>query len=189
VGGPEDTELVGRARRGEVSAYEELVRRYQGIAHRVAYLVTGDPAEAEDAAQQAFVKAYRALDRFDVERAFRPWLLRIVANEATNLRRSAGRRASLELAAAREADPVAPSPEVDAVARERREGLLRAVNELDEEHRRVIALRYFLELSEGEMAEVLGVPRGTVKSRLARAMARLRQRVVQAGIAVEADGV
>jgi RNA polymerase sigma factor (sigma-70 family) len=189
VGGPEDTELVGRARLGEVAAYEELVRRYQGIAHRVAYLVTGDPAEAEDAAQQAFVKAYRALDRFDVERAFRPWLLRIVANEARNLRRSAGRRASLELAAAREADPVAPSPELDAVARERREGLLRAVNGLEEEHRRVIALRYFLELSEGEMAEILGVPRGTVKSRLARAMARLRQRVVQAGIVVEADGV
>lgn len=189
MGGAEDTELVGRARRGEVSAYEELVRRYQGIAHRVAYLVTGDAAEAEDAAQQAFVKAYRALDRFDVERAFRPWLLRIVSNEAHNLRRSAGRRTSLELTVAREVDPAVPSPEHNALARERRQELLRAVNRLDEDQRRVVALRYFLELSEAEMSEILDVPRGTVKSRLARAMARLRQTLAEAGIAVEADGV
>jgi RNA polymerase sigma factor (sigma-70 family) len=189
VGGPlEDTELVGRARRGEVSAYEELVRRYQGIAHRTAYVITRQAAEAEDAAQQAFVKAYRALDRFDRERPFRPWLLRIVANEARNLRRSAGRRSSLELAVASEPEELAPSPEQEAVSRERREALLRAMGGLTEAEREVIALRYFLDLSETEMAEVMAVARGTVKSRLSRALRRLRNAAVEAGVGVEVGG-
>jgi RNA polymerase sigma factor (sigma-70 family) len=189
VGGPlEDTELVGRARRGEVSAYEELVRRYQGIAHRTAYVITRQAAEAEDAAQQAFVKAYRALDRFDRERPFRPWLLRIVANEARNLRRSAGRRSSLELAVASEPEELAPSPEQEAVSRERREALLRAMGGLTEAEREVIALRYFLDLSEAEMAEVMAVARGTVKSRLSRALRRLRNAAVEAGVGVEVGG-
>jgi RNA polymerase sigma-70 factor (ECF subfamily) len=189
VGGPKDeSELVGRARRGEVTAYEELVRRYQGIAHRTAYLITGEAAEAEDAAQAGFVKAYGALGRFDLSRPFRPWLLRIVTNEARNLRRSAARRAALELAAAREPERVAPGPEAEAAVRERREALLAAVNGLGEGDREVIAMRYFLELSEAEMADVLGVAAGTVKSRLSRALGRLRGRVVAAGaVDVEMD--
>ncbi|MGH2673822.1 MAG: RNA polymerase sigma factor [Actinomycetota bacterium] len=187
MGGPGDeSELVARARRGEVPAYEELVRRYQGIAHRTAYLITGQAAEAEDAAQAGFVKAYRALGRFDPTLPFRPWLLRIVANEARNLRRSAARRAALELAAAREPDEAAPSPEAEAAAGERREALLAAVNELGRADREVIAMRYFLELTEAEMAEVLGVAAGTVKSRLSRALGRLRN--VMADVAgVERD--
>jgi RNA polymerase sigma factor (sigma-70 family) len=189
VGGPlQDTELVGRARRGEVSAYEELVRRYQGIAHRTAYVITGQAAEAEDAAQQAFVKAYRALHRFDPERPFRPWLLRIVANEARNLLRSAGRRSSLELAVASEPEELSPSPEQEALARERREGLLRAMDGLTEAEREVIALRYLLDLSEAEMAEVMAVARGTVKSRLSRALRRLRTAAVEAGVGVDVGG-
>jgi RNA polymerase sigma-70 factor, ECF subfamily len=183
VGGPlEETEFVRRARRGEVSAYEELVRRYQGIAHRTAYLITGRAAEAEDAAQQAFVKAYRALDRFDPDRPFRPWLLRIVGNEARNLRRSAGRRASMELALARQPEILEPSPEQEALARERRELLLRALAGLNEADRQVVALRYFLDLSEAEMAEVMDVAPGTVKSRLSRALGRLRGSLASAGV-------
>ena len=183
MGGPlEETELVRRARQGEVSAYEELVRRYQGIAHRTAYLITGQAAEAEDAAQQAFVKAYRALDRFDPDRPFRPWLLRIVGNEARNLRRSAGRRASMELALVRQPEILEPSPEQEAVARERRELLLRALAGLNEADRQVVALRYFLDLSEAEMAVVLGVAPGTVKSRLSRALGRLRVSLASAGV-------
>jgi RNA polymerase sigma factor (sigma-70 family) len=188
VGGQTDeSELVSRAARGEVSAYEELVRRYQGIAHRTAYLIAGGAAEADDAAQAGFVKAYRALGRFDRSRPFRPWLLRIVANEARNIRRAEGRRAALELRAAREPEEAAPSPEAEAGARERREALLEAVNGLAEADREVIAMRYFLELTESEMAATLGVAAGTVKSRLSRAMGRLR--VVMEGAAGEgADG-
>jgi len=185
VGGPGESELVARARGGEVTAYEELVRRYQGIAHRTAYLITREAAEAEDAAQVGFVKAYRALGRFDPGRPFRPWLLRIVANEARNRRRSAARRVALELAVAREPERAEPSPEAEAVARERRAALLGAVNGLRDADREVIALRYFLDLSEAEMAEVLEVAAGTVKSRLSRAIGRLREALAGSGLGLE----
>ena len=175
----EETELVERAKRGDASAYERIVRQYQGIAFRTAYLVTGSAADAEDAAQEAFVKAYRALDRFRAGSPFRPWLLRIVANEARNRRRAAGRRAGLALRTSedRQNGDAAPSPETAVLAQERRATLLAALERLREEDRVVISCRYFLDLGEAEMAEVLGVPRGTVKSRLSRAMARLREQM------------
>ena len=175
-GRPPETELVERARRGDHDAYEQIVQAHQGIAFRTAYLVTGDAAEAEDAAQEAFVKAYRALARFRVGAPFRPWLLRIVANEARNRRRSAGRRGAvqLRLASATSSGDAAPSPEAALLDAERRERLLRAVNGLREEERLVVACRYFLDLSEAETAAALDLRAGTVKSRLARALERLR---------------
>lgn len=178
----DDSDLVERAQRGDVDAYEELVKRYQGIAHRTAYLVTGGAAEAEDAAQVAFTKAYYALSRFRAGAPFRPWLLQIVANEARNLRRSAGRRAGLELRLAedrRRAD-AAPSPEAAVLAGEPRRELVEALNELREADRLVIGYRYLLDLSEAETAKVLGCAPGTVKSRLSRALARLREALATA---------
>ena len=174
-----ENELVERARNGDEDAYEELVRAYQGIAFRIAYLATGNSAEAEDAAQEGFVKAYRALGRFRRGAPFRPWLLQIVANEARNRRRSAGRRAALTLRAAEEGSSggAAPSPEGALLAEEERGRLLDAVNGLREEERLVIACRYFLELSEEETAAVVGVRPGTVKSRTSRALARLREQL------------
>jgi len=171
----EDEELIERAQRGEVMPYEELVRRYQDVAVRTAYVISPD-GDAEDAAQEAFVKAYAALGRFRTGSPFRPWLLRIVANEARNRRRSAGRRAGLALRVAedRRPDDAAPSPESAVLASERRAILLAALNGLRDDDREVISARYFLELSEGETAEALGIPRGTVKSRLSRALERLR---------------
>ena len=156
-------------------AYEELVRRYQDVAVRTAHIISPD-GDAEDAAQEAFVKAYAALARFRIDAPFRPWLLSIVANEARNRRRSSGRRAGLALRAAedRRPDDAAPSPESAVLAGETREMLLAAVNALRDEDREVIGARYFLELSEIETAEALGIPRGTVKSRLSRALDRLR---------------
>jgi RNA polymerase sigma factor (sigma-70 family) len=172
----DDEGLVERAKEGEVGAYEELVRRYQGIAHRVAYLITRSAAEAEDAAQEAFVKAFYSLGGFRGGSSFRPWLLRIVANEARNRRRSAWRRQRLALRAsgARASGDAAPSPEALALAGWEGERLLEAVNALRERDRMVIAYRYFLDFSEAEMAELMACARGTVKSRLARALARLR---------------
>jgi RNA polymerase sigma-70 factor (ECF subfamily) len=171
----EDAELIERARAGEVMAYEELVRRYQDVAMRTAHLISPD-GDAEDAAQEAFIKAYRALPRFRAGAPFRPWLLQIVANEARNRRRSAGRRAGLALRAVedRPSDDAAPSPESAVLAHERQRVLLAAVNALRDEDREVIGARYFLDLSEAETAEALGIPRGTVKSRLSRALDRLR---------------
>ena len=172
----DEDDLVERARQGDVSAYEELVHRYQGIAFRTAYVVAGSAADAEEAAQDGFVKAYRALGRFRRGAPFRPWLLQIVANEARNRRRSAGRRAGLELRLAAEASSggAAPSPEATLVAGERREELLAALERLREEERLVIACRFFLDLSEEETAAALGVRKGTVKSRQSRALEHLR---------------
>jgi RNA polymerase sigma-70 factor, ECF subfamily len=174
---PDDVALAARARDGDTRAFEELVRMHQDIAFRTAFLFTRSAAEAEDAAQEGFVKAWSALSRFRSGAPFRPWLLRIVANEARNRRRSAGRRAELALRAAAAQPPgdAAPSPEGAALERERREELLGRVNRLDERDREVIAYRYFLELSEQETAEVLDVRLGTVKSRTARALARLSE--------------
>ena len=173
----EEAELVERARQGDVGAYEELVRRYQHVAARTAYLVTRVAAEAEDAVQEAFVKAFYALPRFRGDAPFRPWLLAIVANEARNRRKSAARRARLALRAGqdRPSGDAAPSPEVAALEEEERRILLDAVNRLREQDRMVIGYRYFLGLSERETASALGVPAGTVKSRLARALRRLRK--------------
>ncbi len=166
-----------RAQHGDVDAYGELVRRYQGVATRTAYVITGASAEAEDAAQDAFAKAYFALDRFRKGAPFRPWLLRIVANEAINRRKAAGRRATVDLSVAegRPSGDTALSPEPAALAGERRELVLGALRRLREEDRIVIGYRYFMDLSEAEMAEALQVARGTVKSRLSRALARLRE--------------
>jgi RNA polymerase sigma-70 factor (ECF subfamily) len=173
----EDAQLVERSRHGDTDAYAQLVTRYQALAARTAYVITGSDADAEDAAQEGFVKAYYALDRFRSGAPFRPWLLRIVANEAINRRKAAGRRPTVELSVAldRPSADTALSPEGAALASERRGVVLDALRRMREEDRLVIAYRYFFDLSEADMAEALGVARGTVKSRLSRALARLRE--------------
>jgi RNA polymerase sigma factor (sigma-70 family) len=172
-----EAELIERARRGDQDAYGDLVHAYQGIAFRTAYLLTGNAADAQDAAQEAFVKAFYALSRFRRGAELRPWLLRIVANEARNRRRSAGRRVNLALraAAAVPSGGAAPSPETSVLDAEQHAALLDAVNALRDEEREVVACRYFLELSEEETAQTLGLRKGTVKSRLSRALGHLRE--------------
>ena len=172
----DDSALVERARRGDVNAYEALVQHYQELAFRVAYQVTGNAADAEDAAQEAFVNAYYALNRFRAGAPFRPWLLRIVANEARNRRTAAGRRNALAERAqvAQASGEAGPSPEAAAEADEFRATLVKTLQGLREEDRLILAYRLFFDLSEAEMAEALNCPKGTVKSRLSRALARLR---------------
>lgn len=177
----EDRQLADNARQGDVAAYETLVRRYQDVAFRTAYVVLRNSAEAEDAAQEGFVKAFYALDRFRPGAPFRPWLLRIVANEARNRKRSAGRRFFLAERAGRQTNPsaaVEPSPEHAALAGEQEEEVNRALERMSEMDRLVISYRYFFDLSEAEMADALDIPRGTVKSRLSRALARLREQLI-----------
>ena len=185
----DDSALVEAARWGETTAFEELVRRYQTLAFRTAWLITGNAADAEEASQEGFVNAWRMLDRFDHRRGvlaiagrrtksetFRPWLLTIVANQARIHRRSRQRRPALELDAIPGEMLIDPERLPDRLVeqREAQAELLRAMAELPERDRLVLELRYFLELSESEMAGVLGVAKGTVKSRLSRAIARLR---------------
>ena len=170
------TPLVDRARRGDDEAYAELMQRHADLAFRTAWLITGSAADAEDAAQEGFIAAYRALPRLRPGAPLRPWLLRIVANAARNRRRAAGRRAAAEwrLADSWRSVDAAPSPERAAEAAEERDALLRAVASLDAGDRDVVACRYFLELSVAETAAVLGCAEGTAKSRLSRALQRLR---------------
>lgn len=181
----EDAELVERAREGDLRAYEELVDRHREVAFRAAYLITRSAEDAEDAVQEGFVKAFRALDRFRAEAPFRPWILRIVVNEARNRSRSERRQAALTLRAAADRPPgeaadAGPSPEAAALAGEEREALGAALGRLPARDREVISLRYLLELSERETAAALGVRPGTVKSRLSRALARLREELPRA---------
>jgi RNA polymerase sigma factor (sigma-70 family) len=168
--------LITAAKAGDQSAYASLLELHQGIAFRAAYLITGSAAEAEDAVQDAAVKAWLALDRFRTGAMFRPWLVQIAINEARNRRRGAGRRAGLMLRLADQPEPEAstPSAEQSALARVEQQSLARAVGSLREDDQLVIAARYFLGLSESETAVALGLRRGTVKSRLSRALGRLR---------------
>jgi RNA polymerase sigma-70 factor, ECF subfamily len=174
----DDGEAVALARDGHLDAFEVLVARHTALAHRTAALL-GAGADAPDVVQEAFVKAYRGLPWFRAEAPFRPWLLRIVANEARNAHRSARRRSSAELRLAAasivgDAGGVAESAESSVLRTHRRDLLLAAVRELPEKYRLVVSCRYFLDLSEEETATVLGWPRGSVKSRLSRALGRLR---------------
>jgi RNA polymerase sigma factor (sigma-70 family) len=170
-----EADLIARARDGDIGAFELLVRAHQEVAFRTAWLASGGADDAEDAAQEGFMKAYAALGRFRPGAAFRPWLLTIVANEARNRRRSASRREALVL----RVPPLGGSeqrdtPEAAALASEGRAALLDALRRLSEADREVIAYRYLSQLTEAETAAVLGIPVGTVKSRSARALDRLR---------------
>jgi RNA polymerase sigma factor (sigma-70 family) len=179
---PEDATLADRARDGDVDAYTELVRRYRELAFRVAWLVGRDRTEAEDAVQEAFVKAYHAMPGFRVGAPFRPWILQIVANEARNRARASRRRDALTLRVSSEASSgdAAPSPEAATLAHDEARALLRALDALREEDRLVVAYRYLFELSEAETADALDLPAGTVKSRLSRALVKLRSHLTTA---------
>jgi RNA polymerase sigma-70 factor, ECF subfamily len=167
-----DEELVIDARQGDVDAFALLVERYRQPALRLAYGIAGD--EAEDAVQDGFVKAFRSLDGFRTDAAFRPWLFTIVANEARNRRRSWSRRNKLALQVREQPQPIGTAADEVAALHDQRRQLLDVVARLPDRHREVVSLRYFAGLSESEMAEALSCPIGTVKSRLSRAMNQLR---------------
>lgn len=183
-----DDERVLRARRGDERAFASLVQEHATVAFRTARLITGDDSEAEDAAQEAFVKAFRALGRFRRGAPFRPWLLRIVANEARNRRAAAARRARLQLRAADEPQGESASAESDALRHDERARLLAAVEGLRDDDRLVLSCRFLLELSEEETAAALGCARGTVKSRTSRALGRLRDQL-EAGVPAAPGGL
>ncbi len=174
---PEDAEIVARVCAGDTDAFAHLVHRHAPLAIRAAALL-GAGADAEDVVQDSFVKAYAALGRLRPGAPFRPWLLRIVANETRNLHRAAGRRAAREQRAWQRSEPLLlarPDDPADALlAADRQAALVRGLERLSGPHREVVACRYLLDLDEAETAATLGWPRGTVKSRLHRALRRLQ---------------
>ena len=180
-----EEDLIEAAGRGDQEAYGELVRRYSATAHRAAVLITG-PADAEDAVQEAFVRAFYALPGFRPGAPFKPWLLAIVKNCARNKARSHLKQARLKdrLTRSRPGAPTfallsVPSAEATALGAEDHSQLITALASMSDSARLVITCRYLLELSEAETAQVLGWPVGTVKSRLSRALDRLRAKLDQ----------
>ena len=167
--------IIAAARGGDGEAFARLVRRHQEVAFRAAYLIVRDAGAAEDVAQEAFVRAFRGLGSFREGEPFRPWLLRIVTNLALNEVRGRNRRQGLFARITSFRQDPEPSPEPAALEGEQRDAVWRAIHELNGDDQVVLYLRYYLDLSEAEIAGVIGRPAGTVKSRLHRAGGRLRE--------------
>src|SRR5213593_4671003 len=169
--GRDERALVRGAQRGDASDLEALFRAHWPRAYRAAYLVCGDRSASEDIAQEAFLAAVRALDRFDRRRPFGPWLHRIVVNRAIDFTRARRLRAEVELT--EDATPANPSTPSDNLSL----GAFGRLAALSPEHRAVIVLRYLLDYTPGEIAALLGLPRGTVNSRLRRGLNALKEKL------------
>ena len=174
----DDPTLIRRAASGDAAAWEPLMQAHQEAVFRLCYLLLGDPDDAEDVAQETFLRAWNHLKRFDPTRPLRPWLLSIASNLSSNRRRSAGRYlAALTRAFREEAAPV--NIEENNMQSTQANDLWKAVQTLHMSDQQIIYLRYFLDLSVQETAQVLGVAEGTVKSRLNRAIEKLRKIIQQ----------
>jgi RNA polymerase sigma-70 factor (ECF subfamily) len=167
--GGDERAWVRGAQNGSVSDLEALFRAHWPRAYRAAYLVVHDAAAAEDIAQEAFLAAVRALDRFDRRRPFAPWLHRIAVNRAIDWARARELRREVELVETAGAPVREPAEEAKPLAA--------GLAELSPEHRAVIVLRYLLDYSPGEIAQLLDLPRGTVNSRLRRGLDRLGEQL------------
>lgn len=172
-----ESEWIRAAQRGDAAAYQALVRAYETLAFRTAYLITRDAQDAADAAQDGFVRAYRALNTFRVGEPFRPWLLRIVTNQALNRIQANKRRWHMnERYGQAESDKRETTDVMDRLAAsEQNERLMLAVRRLKPDEQALLTLRYLLELPEAEVARALDIPQGTVKSRLHRTLGKLRK--------------
>jgi RNA polymerase sigma-70 factor, ECF subfamily len=163
------------AQAGSLSDLEALFREHWPRAYRAAYLVVHDGPAAEDIAQESFLAAIRALDRFDRRRPFGPWLHRIVVNRAIDWARARALRAEVG------DGPLAAVAEDDRPSDAFSPPVMAALSELSPEHRAVIVLRHLLEYTPGEIAELLELPRGTVNSRLRRGLDDLADRLEREG--------
>lgn len=183
-----ETDQIHRARQGDESAWANLVQQHQDAVFRLTYLLVGDGDEAEDVAQETFIRAFYALYRFDTTRPLRPWLLQIAKNLAHN-RRRAVRRYLAALGRWWQAVPAQEEASIVVLQEQEAQELWQAVQQLQRNDQEVIYLRYFLELSVADTAMTLGVAEGTVKSRLSRALARLRTLVMREFPGLQKEGV
>jgi RNA polymerase sigma-70 factor (ECF subfamily) len=171
--GWDEAALIRQARRGSADAIEALVRRHWDSAHHAAFLIVHDAGAAEDIAQDAMLAAVRSIDGFDRRRPFRPWLHRIVVNRSLDWLRARARRPelSVELAGTAAGAVAAPDERPDALSDE----LMRALAALEPDERALIVMRHLLGYRSAELGRMLGMPAGTVRTRLARALARVRE--------------
>lgn len=182
-GGPADATLVEAARRGDLNAWERLVRRYQEAVYRVAWLVVRDSDLAEAATLSTFVRAYRALPSYDDELGMLPWLIRIAAGESRQQRRESGRPTRSSRLVERDQGPQFPASTVPGLAQIadltplEQHAISDAFDRLGEDDRLVIAARYFFGLSRADAANALSIASGLVDAQLSSALSRLRTRL------------
>jgi RNA polymerase sigma-70 factor (ECF subfamily) len=182
IAGPGDDALVASAQKGSEAAFAELVRRYQRAVYRVAWALTRNDADADDLAQEAFVRAWGAIGRFEIGQPLYPWLARITTNLAYSLFRRRKRRPEAPIEPLLEAGMqfgVEDDPAEHAVTNERNANLRACFAQLSPEHQSVLALRVVQDLSYEEIASALNVPMGTVMSRLARARGALAKLMIE----------
>jgi RNA polymerase sigma-70 factor, ECF subfamily len=172
AGARDEASLIRQARRGSADAIEALVRRHWDSAHRAAFLIVHDASAAEDIAQEAMLAAVRSIDGFDRRRPFRPWLHRIVVNRSLDWLRARARRPEVSVEVAGPVAAGAGEPDrPDALSDE----LMRALGALEPDERALIVMRHLLGYRSSELAHMLDLPAGTVRTRLARALKRLRE--------------
>ena len=185
----DEIKCVKKAARGDASAFESLVMHYQGQIYRLCFRMTGNSEDAQDMTQEAFLKAWKNLSTFQFDSAFSTWLYRLASNCCLDLLRSMKRKPTVSLTAETEdeegeiidvADD-APSPEEEAIVSQERDDLRKALALLDDEQRQILILRVVNDLSYTEIAEVLNIKEGTVKSRLSRARDNLRKKLDEIG--------
>lgn len=180
--GPDDSALIAASQKGDQAAFSELVRRYQRAVYRVAYALTRNTSDADDLAQETFVRAWGAIGRFESGQPLHPWLARIATNQAYSLFRHRKRRPETSIEPLVEAGMqwgTDDDPADHTAANERSARLRACFEQLSQEHQAVLALRAVQDLAYDQIAEALGVPVGTVMSRLSRARTELK-RLMQA---------
>ena len=191
----EEKKIIKKAVAGSAEAFEQLVLQYQNPIYNLCLRITGNPEDAADMTQESFLKAWRNLESFHFEAAFSTWLYRLASNTCLDFLRSAKRRRKLSLTVEDESgesqlldlpDP-APTPEASLLTNEENARLGAAMEQLDPEQRRILTLRVVNDLSYTEIAAVLNIKEGTVKSRLARARESLRKKLLQTGNKTEAN--
>lgn len=185
----DEKKVIKRAAKGDADAFEQLVLTYQTPIYNLCLRMIGNPEDAADLTQEAFIKAWKNLGGFQFESAFSTWLYRLASNTCLDHLRSVKRRPQVSLTAEDSdgetqtmdfPDP-APSPEAAVIVKEEQELLARAMDALDEQQRQILTLRAVNELSYAEIAELLGIKEGTVKSRLARTRDALRKILLESG--------
>lgn len=178
-----ETDLIEGCQAGDIHAFEQLFLLYRDDVFRFAYLVVRDASLAQDVVQEAFLKVFRSIGKFQFRSSFKSWLYRVAVNEAITLlrRRKIKEELDPELGSAHDANQPGRDwqPEEAALDSEERRLLRDAIGELDPAHRTVVVLKYFHEFSDVEIASMVGCPPGTVKSRLHRARELLRQQMAR----------
>lgn len=184
----EEIKLVQQAQKGDSSAFEQLVLSYQKRVYNLALRMVCNPDDAYDVAQEAFFKAWRSLPSLKADAAFSTWLFRLTSNECIDFLRRAKRQKVVSLTVSSEEEQAqldmpdpAPSPEERVITRQTHQQVLAAIDALPTEHRQILTLRILNDMDYRQIAAVLGIAEGTVKSRLSRARENLRKNLDTAG--------